>query len=85
MDWCVSQPDADLIRPEPRGRAVFDPKHPRRFAEFVVNDSSHLKGYLELGEQKLRVEVDFEKQNAPLHPYREADVPTSLPTHRRPL
>jgi hypothetical protein len=31
-----------LIWPERRGGAVFDPKHSRRFSEFVVDDSSRV-------------------------------------------
>ena len=41
MDRCVRYADANLIWPERRRVAVFDPKHSRRFSEFVVHDSSH--------------------------------------------
>jgi hypothetical protein len=42
MDRCVRRPDANLIWPKRRGGSVFNPKHSRRFSEFVVDDSSHL-------------------------------------------
>jgi hypothetical protein len=42
MDRRVGYADTNLIWPERRGGAVFDPKHSRRFSEFVVDDSSHV-------------------------------------------
>ena len=47
MDRCARYADANLIGPKRRGGSVFNPKHSRRFSEFVVDDSSHmnLSGY----------------------------------------
>jgi hypothetical protein len=42
MDRCVRYSDANLIWPKRRGGAIFNPKHSRRFSEFVVDDSSHM-------------------------------------------
>jgi hypothetical protein len=43
MDRCIRYTDTNLIWTERLGWAVFDAKHLRRLAEFVVNDSSHPK------------------------------------------
>ncbi len=42
MDRCVRHADANLIWPKRRGGSIFNPKHSRRFSEFVVDDSSHM-------------------------------------------
>src|SRR5260370_13423238 len=42
MNRRVRYADANLIWPKRCGGAVFDPKHSRRFSEFVVDDSSHV-------------------------------------------
>jgi hypothetical protein len=42
MDRRVRKADANLIWPKRRGGSVFNPKHSRRFSEFVVDDSSHM-------------------------------------------
>ena len=42
MDRRVRKADANLIWPKRRGGYVFNPKHSRRFSEFVVDDSSHV-------------------------------------------
>ncbi len=43
MDRCIRYADTDLIWTERLRWAVFDAKHLRRLADFVVNDSSHPK------------------------------------------
>ena len=43
MDRCIRYTDTNLIWTERLGWAVFDAKHLRRLAQFVVNDSSHPK------------------------------------------
>jgi hypothetical protein len=42
MDRCARYADANLIWPKRGGGSVFNPKHSRRFSEFVVDDSSHM-------------------------------------------
>jgi hypothetical protein len=41
MDWCVRNPNTNLVRSKRRARPIFDPKHLRWFAECVVDNSSH--------------------------------------------
>jgi hypothetical protein len=41
MHRCVRYADTNLIWSERFGWEVFDPKHLRRFSEFMVDDSSH--------------------------------------------
>jgi len=42
MDRRVGYADANFVWGKRHGRAVFDPKHSFRFAEFVVDNSSHV-------------------------------------------
>ena len=41
MHRCVRYADTNLIWSERLGWEVFDPKYPRWFAEFVLDNSSH--------------------------------------------
>jgi hypothetical protein len=84
MDRRVGYADANLIWPERRGETVFDPKHSRRFSEFVVDDSSHVNlQRLGAGRQVSAVRFDKGTKGDGLTPRQAAHMIGDLHWRRR--